>query len=344
MLATQDAHPSPTLGQEVEQAINTYLTYLSVVRDLSPHSLRAYKHDLNAYAQWVQQQLAHSPQQWPTVQAYMASLAASSLSAASLARATSALRKLGQFAQREGLLPTAQLRFRLHAPKASQRLPHFLQPHQVAQLADALAAAVTVAQAESPQAAALAVRNQVAFALLATSGLRVAELVALNWGDCDMNSGQLTLMGKGSKQRLAFMATSTHKLLELWQVHWPHLAVQAPLVRPKGKAKATTPPPVEPQGQQPLLLNAKGGRLTTRSVHRLLAELGTFVGLAQPLHPHVLRHTYATQLLNHGVELRYVQELMGHASLRSTQIYTHVSVDRLRSAYLKAHPMATEGR
>ena len=335
------ALPLPLLWQ----ALEGFCTYLDVQKQLSPHTLRAYRSDVSQCLTWLEAlptgaqasaplddeeapeaQLPLvpplSPQQdWPL--RYLQQLRQQGLSRTSLARKSSSLKRFLRFAMKEGLLPQSSTQLHWHRPKLPQTLPQFLSATEVERLLVHL-------QAEPSQSEVLRARNVALVSLLFTSGLRVSELLSLalpavQWQG--QEAGQMRVLGKGGKERIAFMSPRTLAFLEAYKALRPQLLPATALK--KAKPAAST-----------LFLNYRGEGLSARSVHRLLAQWGAAVGFSQPLHPHVLRHSFATHLLNQGVELRYVQELLGHASIRSTQIYTHLHTERLRKAYLKAHPRA----
>jgi integrase/recombinase XerC len=180
-----------------------------------------------------------------------------------------------------------------------------------------------LAALESAPASPLRARNRAIIEMLFSSGIRVGELAALNYGDVSFEQAELRIMGKGGRERISFVSQRALQALQLYCNEWAGIA--------QGR---------QPQAEDPLFLNYDGKRLNVRSIRRLLVETGEAAKLTKSLHPHIFRHSFATHLLNHGVDLRIVQELLGHISIRSTQIYTHVSTERLKRAYLKAHPRA----
>jgi integrase/recombinase XerC len=332
------ALPLPQLWQ----ALEGFCTYLDVQKQLSPHTLRAYRSDVSQCLTWLAALPAEGPaapppnddgeapatqlpllpqQDWPL--RYLQQLRQQGLSRTSLARKSSSLKRFLRFAMKEGLLPQSSTQLHWHRPKLPQTLPQFLSAAEVERLLAHL-------QAEPNQSEVLRARNVALVSLLFTSGLRVSELLSLTlpavqWQG--QEAGQMRVLGKGGKERMAFMSPRTLALLEAYKALRPQLLPATALKKVKPAAST-------------LFLNYRGEGLSARSVHRLLAQWGVALGFSQPLHPHVLRHSFATHLLNQGVELRYVQELLGHASIRSTQIYTHLHTERLRKAYLQAHPRA----
>lgn len=200
----------------------------------------------------------------------------------------------------------------LSAPRRSQHLPHVLAEAEAARLADVEPDAETVRQQ------VLRARDAALVELLYGSGLRVAECVGLDMGGVDRTKGEVRVTGKGRKERIVPMPRSALDALEDW------LSVRE-LLRPDPEESA-------------LFLNARGGRLSARSVSRLLKRRALEAGVPKDVHPHALRHSFATHLLEGGADLRSIQEMLGHASLSTTQKYTHLTVEGLLSAHRRHHP------
>jgi integrase/recombinase XerC len=230
-----------------------------------------------------------------------------------MARRLACLRSLFRYCCREGLATTNPAKA-LRTPRAGRRLPHFLTTDQVVKLL------------ESPPAnTAPGLRDRAILETLYSAGLRVAELAGLNVSDWDRDAGIVRVLGKGRKERVSPIGRFAAQALDNW------LAVR----RPDNAAPGSHP--------QAMFLNKSGRRLTTRSVARMLEKYIAQTGLDQLTTPHTLRHSFATHLLDNGADLRSVQELLGHKSLTTTQIYTHVSTERLRQTYDQAHPHARRG-
>lgn len=308
--------------ERFEEGAAAFLSYLDVTRNLSPHTLRAYQADIRAFLAWFP---AFSPQASevsrhtsPLVglaSAYINFLAGQSLSKTSLARKGSSLKTFFKFLMKERYFEENSLPLTFHRPRLQRRLPDFLSASEIEQLLRALDR-----QPESP----LRRRNRAMIELLFSSGIRVGEMAALNIGHVNWEESELIIQGKGGRERLAFFSQRAMSALLAYKAVWMNLS-EKPM-----------------SAESPLFLNKDGERLNVRNIRRLLVELGSAAKLEKPLYPHVFRHSFATHLLNSGVDLRIVQELLGHISIRSTQIYTHVSTERLKRAYLKAHPRAAE--
>lgn len=302
---------------------DAFIDYLSVQRGLSAHTVRAYQRDLADFCQWFGESgpvadRTGRTSQWPAQ--YMAYLGGQSLARASQARKASSLRSFLKFLMKEGYLGDGEATLKFHRPRQTQRLPNFLTEDELHQLRATL---------NRLPLTPLRLRNQAIVDLLFSSGIRVGELEQMRFADVDWEAGELRVWGKGNRERLALMSPQALDALMAWRGVW------GDVVKPDSKGGVP-----RPEGQAFLWLNHLGKRLNQRSVHRMLVELGETAELSRPLHPHLFRHSFATHLLNKGVELRLVQELLGHVSIRSTQLYTHVTTDRLRQAYLAAHPRA----
>jgi integrase/recombinase XerC len=204
-------------------------------------------------------------------------------------------------------------------PKRERRLPTYLRNDEAEQLIQAQ----TSTESREEQRA-LALRDRAIVELLYGAGLRVSEAAGIEVSQLELGNKRVRVRGKGNKERIAlFGEPAQHALRD-------YLGRARPLLVRDGSAPA-------------LFVNAKGGRLTARSMQRLLSNRGIAAGIAQKVHPHLLRHTFATHLLDGGADLRVVQELLGHASLATTQIYTHVSQGQSQKAYLATHPRSKAG-
>jgi site-specific recombinase XerD len=243
---------------------------------------------------------------------YLAYLTTRRYARRSIARAASSLRRYFAWLRRTGVIADDPART-LSAPKGDARLPLVLR-------ADELHTLLDEAPAPAPGGEPLRQRDDAVLELLYGSGLRVAELCSLDVGDVGSSGGAVTVWGKGSRQRRVPMSAPATDAVAVW------------LARGRPKVVAAG---VRPDAGDALFLNQRGGRLTPRDVRRILDRRAV-----APTHPHALRHTFATHLLDGGADLRAVQEMLGHADLATTQIYTHVSGERLRRVYDETHPRA----
>jgi integrase/recombinase XerC len=340
--ASHHAAISPPVLEQFHAGAEAFWNYLVLHRNLSTHTLRAYQGDVKEFLDWLCQvpapEAADAPPEtefWKDLPGqYTAHLNSRKLSRTSVVRKISSLKSFFKFLMKEQYLDTHALSLAMKRPKLSRRLPEFLTVEEVGRLTDYVA---------SQPADPLSHRNLAILELLFTSGIRVGELVSLNLEDIDWETAEFRVLGKGGKERLCFMSQKALSALAQYRTVRGQL-----LSEPEAPTWGDAPPPkkrTRTPGQlklseTALFLNRDGTRLSARSVHRLLNQLSEASGLNKPLHPHIFRHSFATHLLNHGVDLRIVQELLGHASIRSTQIYTHISTERLRRAYLQAHPRA----
>jgi site-specific recombinase XerD len=284
--------------------------YRRSVGGLAPPSVRAYGTDVERFAEWAGRGGVSDPDGVSRLllRRYLAFLATRGRSKATISRTAASLRSYFQWALRRGIVgsdPSA----RLTAPAPASRLPQVLGHEDIQQLFDA----------PNPHDDRTDVdrRDDAVLELLYGAGLRVAELCALDVGDVDLARRLVTVLGKGSKQRLVLIHERAAAAIAEW------LEGGRPAMATEGS----------PPGA--LFYNRRGKRLGTRDVRRILDRRSDV-----PTHPHALRHTFATHLLDGGADLRVVQELLGHASLQTTQVYTHVSKERLVEVYAATHPRA----
>jgi integrase/recombinase XerC len=290
------------------QWVQRFERYLATERRMSVHTLSAYLRDLEALRSWCG---ANGVQHWPQldhqhVRSFVARSHARGLQGRSIQRRLAAVRSFFRFLQREGVVqgnPALEIR----APKATRRLPHTLDVDQMAQLL-----------AHRPTNA-LELRDLALMELFYSSGLRLSELTGLKLADLDLATGQVRVLGKGNRERIAPVGSMAIKALRLW------LAARAALAPPE---------------QQALFVGRHGAALGARAVQLRVAELARAAGLPQHLHPHMFRHSFATHLLESSRDLRGVQELLGHANIRTTQVYTHLDFQHLAQTYDQAHPRA----
>ncbi len=312
----------------MQPLIYKYLRHLDEERNLSPHTLRAYGNDLQRFARFLREDFLGKEAVAPgevdalAVRSFLAAMTRDGIGATSRARALSAVRSLFRYACREGVLdhnPAQGVR----APKLPKPLPRHLRPGETEDLLDAR-------QSQNPRRPdPLALRDRALLELLYASGLRVGELVSLDWRDLDLAARLLRVVGKGGKERMVPFGRPATAALKDWQAVWEGL-------RARGAALG-----LRTNGnEEPIFLNYRGGRLSARSVRRVVDRAVEEAGIARGVHPHTLRHTFATHLLEGGADLRAIQELLGHSSLATTQRYTHLEVERLLAVYRQSHPRA----
>ena len=269
----------------------------------APATRKAYTTDVEAFAEWMGRSDVDGPGGVDRLhlRRYLASLGTRKLARATVARKAAALRCYFAWQLRQGRIGADPARS-LRAPSGGGRLPRVLSQGELSTLLD------------EPAATPLDRRDHAVLELLYAAGLRVSELCGLDRDDVDLRGRTVTVLGKGSKQRRLPIHESAAASLRDWLEH--------------GRNGMDGPP-------EAVFVNRRGARLGPRDVRRILDRLA-----ASPTHPHALRHTYATHLLDGGADLRVVQELLGHSSLATTQVYTHVSKERLRSVYQGTHPRA----
>ena len=302
----------------MQAAIDGFRRYLRIERNSSPLTLKAYGDDLSALQDYFRRTIGRLPVPGEItigqLRGYVAELHERGYARSTIARRLASLRSFFQYCCREKLADSNPARS-LRTPRQGRRLPHFLSTDQVARLL------------ESPSGdTAMGQRDRAILETLYSAGLRVSELVGLDISDWDRDSNIVRVLGKGRKERVAPIGRFAAQALSAW------LAVR----------KTAKDIPANETGA--LFLNRFGRRLTSRSVGRMLEKYITHAGLDQLTSPHTLRHSFASHMLDGGADLRSVQELLGHKSLTTTQIYTHVSTRRLRETYEKAHPHARSSR
>ncbi len=298
-------------------AIADFLRYLRIERNASELTIKSYKEDLDSLLEALDERLGGVPAavdqiNISTLRAYIAYLHDCEYARTTIARRLACLRSFFRYCHREKLVESNPAKA-LRTPRAGKRLPHFLSTEQLATLL------------ETPLANTWdGLRDRAILETLYSAGLRVAELVAVDIEDWDRDADVLRVIGKGRKERYAPIGSYAAEALIRWL-----------------ECRATRPN-IKPEARFAVFLNKNGGRLTTRSIGRMLDKHLKTAGLDRITSPHTLRHSFATHLLDGGADLRSVQELLGHKSLTTTQIYTHVSTKRLREAYQLAHPHAAK--
>ena len=313
------SRPSPSALRRV---ISAYLDHLAVERGLAANTLSSYRRDLARYVDLLEARGITTIEAVTEadVSTFLGALRSgqdggAALRASSAARAVVAVRGLHRFALREGMV-AVDVAAGVKPPPPPRRLPKAITVDEV----EALLAAAGFD--ETPRA----LRDRALLELLYGTGARISEAVGLAVDDVDMVAGMVVLRGKGDKDRVVPVGTFARQ------------AVEAYLVRGRPALAAAG------KGTSALFLNARGGRLSRQSAWSVLRAAAERAGITADVSPHTLRHSFATHLLDGGADVRVVQELLGHASVTTTQVYTLVTVDRLREVYAAAHPRALEPR
>jgi integrase/recombinase XerC len=314
------ASPEPApLPARLGSALDAFRHHIEAERGLSRHTVRAYLSDVTMLLGHAASAGATAPAELgiAVLRAWLAEQHGSGQSRATLARRAAAARTFTAFAHARGLMPSDPGPL-LGMPRIPRRLPEVLRQDQVAEV---LAAAAAAQPGTSAQGAALALRDTAIVELLYATGIRVSELCGLDLGDLDEGRRTVRVLGKGNRERTVPAGIPAVRAVGAW-------------------ARSGRPVLVTPASGPAVFLGARGGRLDPRTARRVVhASLAAVPGTPDS-GPHGLRHAAATHLLEGGADLRSVQEILGHASLTSTQIYTHVSIERLHSAYRQAHPRA----
>jgi len=287
----------------MDRYIEKFFRYLDIEKGASPHTLANYRVDLASFKAFLGD-LGLERVDPLLLRRYLAELKSKNFAKRSIARRLSCLRSFFRFLCREGHLKTNPVSV-LRSPKLDRKLPPVLEVEEVARLLD------------NHDTSVKGLRNQALLETIYSAGLRVSEVVGLDLEHVDFISGMVKVYGKGKKERLCPIGARALQAIRLYLEHHP-------------KAKEV----------KALFLNQRGRRLNVRSVRRVLDEALQHASLNRHVSPHALRHSFATHLLDRGADLRSVQELLGHQSLSTTQIYTHVSAERLKRVYDKAHPRA----
>ncbi len=310
VVALSNSTPPAALPFEVEE----FLAFLTVEKGRSPNTLAAYRADLTRYVKYLGQRNVCSVSSTP-IQSFQKSLHDQGLARSSANRTMTAVRGLHRFLFSEGLAehdPTAEL-----APaKLPKGLPKALREDEIGRLFDSVAGAPHIV-----------LRDRAILEVLYGTGMRISECVGLGLDDLDLDGALVRVTGKGDKQRLVPLGRLADDALRAW-------------LSQEGRSQLAPESPKNRDHQMAVFLNHRGGRLSRQGMWGVVRKHGGTAGLADRLSPHVLRHSCATHMLDHGADIRTVQELLGHASISTTQLYTKVSTDLLVRGYQSAHPRA----
>lgn len=288
-------------------AVRSYLTYCRVEKGLSVATLAAYERDFEAYSRWLEESREDAFSQISVLQRFQTSLLERKWSVRSIARTISAMRGLLKYLVAEGKLASDPTEF-LKAPHPPRRLPKAVSKQRIEQYSEAF-----------DQSSPNGLRDWAMFELCYSSGLRVSELVGLQLSEYNASAMRLRVTGKGNRQRMLPVGTAAVKAIDLYL-----LEGRAKLLRGK-----TSPF---------LFVSSRGPKLDSRSYWKVLQRTGLVAKTGKAIHPHMIRHSFATHLLEGGADLRSVQAMLGHADISTTQIYTHVEQERLRGIVDQFHP------
>jgi len=293
----------------IEQELDRFTEHLKIVKRASPHTIRNYKSDIQQFLRFVVEAEADTLD-YLLIRRFLAYLQKEGCARSSIARKIAAIRAFFRFLKKRGVIendPTAAV----VGPKQEKRLPKFLREDQMD----------TFLSAPNPEDP-IGLRDRAIIETLYSTGLRVSELVALNVEDV-IDSDEIRVIGKGAKERITLIGRAAREAIAEYIENGRQILLS--------KAKKAT---------NALFLNNRGGRITARSVGRIVDRYTAAIADGLKISPHTLRHTFATHMLAGGADLRTVQELLGHSSAATTQIYTHITKERLKQVYDKAHPRA----
>jgi len=305
-----------------KEIFSQYLNYLEASANASPYTIRNYTYDLlgnykkgegKGFFQFLASKGIESLEgvDRSVIREYVSWLYDQGISKTSIARKLSAVRSFFRYLQREGILDAGWLKD-VPLPKKERRLPRFLTGEEVVKMLGAV-------DTSSP----LGIRDRALLELLYASGLRVSEITSLDIDQLDLEGKEMKVTGKGDKERIVLMGEPAQKTLK------QYLTESRPLIAAGSPSGA-------------LFISHGGHRLTQRMVQKIVEKYSHLAGIEKKVYPHMLRHTFATHLLDGGADLRVVQELLGHSSLSTTQVYTHVTKSQAKKVYLAAHPLSKE--
>lgn len=299
----------------MEEYLDRYIRHLEVERNLSPFTIRNYSTDILGFNDFLKREEIKSlvDVDHSTIRNYLGQLMDNGTVRASISRKMSALRSFFRYLNHQGIL-TEDPVSRISGPKREKRLPSFLTSEEIISLLSAPDISTTQG-----------IRDLAILELLYASGLRISEIASLNIGSVDMETRQVRVWGKGSKERMVLMGQPAALVLEKYLKYG----------REQLLGQNTT---------DALFLNRYGNRIAERRIQYIIKKYAEKAGIKTRVYPHMLRHTFATHMLDGGADLRVVQELLGHSNLASTQIYTHVTRNQMRSRYLEAHPRSSESK
>jgi len=295
----------------MEEQLTQFIAYMTAEKNASPLTITLYRREIREFGEFLRREglAAWGAADRLAVRRYLAWLQAQGYVKASIARRVAEIRSFYKFLRREGLITSNPLES-VSGPRKEKRLPHFLTvPEAVALL--------SAPDTTTPQG----LRDRAILELLYASGMRAGELVGLNVGSVNLGQKEARVLGKGAKERIVLLGEPARRALEAY-------------------LQESRPRLLNNKAPKALFLNRLGTRLSARSVQEVLNHYARQAGLTKSVTPHTLRHTFATHLLDGGADLRVVQELLGHASLSTTQIYTHVTQSQARKMYLASHPRA----
>lgn len=295
-----------------KQYIENFKTYLSVEKNFSEHTLSAYTSDIVSYILWLDN-VSCVNVDFTKLREYLHFIQRFEYQKTTIARKVAAIRTFYKFLFRERYIDTNPA-VSLSAPKRPKSLPKFLTPEEVEQILNNV-------KIETPAG----FRNRVILELLWATGMRISELSNLNFGDLNLDENEIRVFGKGAKERIVLVSDRAKGYL------LQYIKSARSLIAPEYDTGEIT-------DDTPLFINNTGYRLQNKTVRKVINEIVEKIELPKKVTPHVFRHSFATKLIENGADLRVVQELLGHAGISNTQIYTHISMKHMKDVYETAHP------
>lgn len=302
------------LNQHSKQDLEDFKSYIIIERNFSPHTAKAYCADVLDFLLWMGEQSCEEVN-FSKVREYLHFIQKFNYKKNTIARKIASIRTFYKYLYRERKVDSNPA-MNLTSPKRPKSLPKFLTPDEVESILNNV-------KIETPSG----YRNRAILEILWATGMRVSELSGLNFGDLNLANNEIRVFGKGSKERIILVTDRAKSYLERY-------IETARALIPKGY------PIEEPTESSPVFINNTGYRLQTKTIRNVINEIVEKIALSKKVTPHVFRHSFATHLIENGADLRVVQELLGHASISNTQIYTHVSTQHLKEVYNEAHPRA----
>lgn len=303
-----------TVNANSKQDLEDFKSYIIAEKNFSEHTAKAYCSDILSYLVWMDEQSCEDVN-FSKIREYLHFIQKFNYKKTTIARKISSLRTFYKYLYRERKVEINPA-MSLTNPKRAKSLPKFLTPDEVEQILNNI-------KIETPAG----YRNRTILELLWATGMRVSELAGLNFGDLNLVENEIRVFGKGSKERIVLITDRAKSFLERY-------IESARALVPKGYDIG------EPNENSPVFINNTGYRLQTKTIRNVINEVVEKISLPKHVTPHVFRHSFATHLIENGADLRVVQELLGHASISNTQIYTHVSTQHLKDVYNQSHPRA----
>lgn len=294
--------------------LKNFIIYLEVEKNFSKHTIRAYESDVLSFLLWLDNTSIEETNH-TKLKEYLVFIQRFNYSKTTLSRKIAAIRTFYRFLYRERIIDTNPANS-VQAPKRNKNLPKFLSSTEIEQILNNI-------KIETPAG----YRNRVILELLYATGMRISELSNLNFSNLNLSENEITVMGKGAKERIVLVSSRAKDFLQKYIDNVRFMVAEDGL-------------PPEQNEDSPVFINKTGYRLQPQSVRSAINDIVKKIELPKKVTPHVFRHSFATKLLENGADLRVVQELLGHASISNTQIYTHISTERLKEVYDKSHPRA----